>query len=108
MSARAAGLEPAQAQGWSDKAPAGASAAWGECGWEHPPAPASSSPPRHSSTTKKMRLSILADLHVEMNPEGNLELVTSDCKSTLEEVQSTEEADRSALQFSSLWDLGNG
>lgn len=55
-----------------------------------------------------MRLSILADLHMEMNPEGNLELVTSDCKPTLEEVQSTEEADRSALQFSSLWDLGNG
>ncbi|NXY37094.1 TENP protein, partial [Pomatorhinus ruficollis] len=45
------------------------------------------------STTKEMRLSILADLHVEMNPEGNLELVTSDCKPTLEEVQSTEEMD---------------
>ncbi|NXD02014.1 TENP protein, partial [Certhia familiaris] len=45
------------------------------------------------SSTKEMRLSILADLHVEMNPEGNLELVTSDCKPTLEEVQSTEEAD---------------
>uniref|UniRef100_A0A8C3DNY1 BPI fold containing family B member 2 n=1 Tax=Corvus moneduloides TaxID=1196302 RepID=A0A8C3DNY1_CORMO len=42
------------------------------------------------STTKEMRLSILADLHVDMNPEGNLELVTSDCKPTLEEVQSTE------------------
>uniref|UniRef100_A0A8C3QSQ8 Lipid-binding serum glycoprotein C-terminal domain-containing protein n=1 Tax=Cyanoderma ruficeps TaxID=181631 RepID=A0A8C3QSQ8_9PASS len=46
-----------------------------------------------SSTTKEMRLSILADLHVEMNPEENLELVTSDCKPTLEEVQSTEEID---------------
>ncbi|TRZ20801.1 hypothetical protein HGM15179_006279 [Zosterops borbonicus] len=45
------------------------------------------------STTKEMKLSILADLHVEMNPEGNLELVTSDCKPTLEEVQSTEEMD---------------
>ncbi|KAK4812685.1 hypothetical protein QYF61_012195 [Mycteria americana] len=45
------------------------------------------------STTKVMRLSILADLHVEMNPEGNLELVTSACKPTVEEVQSTEETD---------------
>ncbi|KAM6120859.1 BPI fold-containing family B member 2 [Phoenicopterus ruber ruber] len=43
------------------------------------------------STTKVMRLSILADLHVEMNPEGNLELVTSGCKPTMEEMQSTEE-----------------
>ncbi|XP_075294495.1 protein TENP [Opisthocomus hoazin] len=43
------------------------------------------------STTKEMRLSILADLHVEMNPEGNLELVTSTCKPTVEETQSTEE-----------------
>ncbi|NXF79210.1 TENP protein, partial [Sclerurus mexicanus] len=48
------------------------------------------------STTKEMQLSILADLHVEMNPEGNLELVTSTCKPTLEELQSTEEMDRSA------------
>ncbi|NXR71882.1 TENP protein, partial [Pycnonotus jocosus] len=53
------------------------------------------------STTKEMRLSILAELHVEMNPEGNLELVTSDCKPTLEEVQSTEELDRSAPHKSS-------
>nr|XP_021383086.2 BPI fold-containing family B member 2 [Lonchura striata domestica] len=45
------------------------------------------------SATKEMRLSILADLHVDMNPEGNLELVTSDCKPTLEEVHSTEETD---------------
>ncbi|NWS59293.1 TENP protein, partial [Chunga burmeisteri] len=43
------------------------------------------------STTKVMKLSILADLHVEMNPEGNLELVASACKPTVEEVQSTEE-----------------
>ncbi|NXF22755.1 TENP protein, partial [Rhodinocichla rosea] len=52
------------------------------------------------SSTKEMRLSILADLHVDMNPEGNLELVTSDCKPTLEEVQSTEETDRSAPKSS--------
>ncbi|NXR00503.1 TENP protein, partial [Sagittarius serpentarius] len=45
------------------------------------------------STTKVMRLSILADLHVEMNPEGNLELVTAACKPTLEEMQSTEEVE---------------
>uniref|UniRef100_A0A8D2M9S0 Lipid-binding serum glycoprotein C-terminal domain-containing protein n=1 Tax=Zonotrichia albicollis TaxID=44394 RepID=A0A8D2M9S0_ZONAL len=45
------------------------------------------------SSTKEMRLSILADLHVDMNPEGNLEMVTSDCKPTLEEEQSTEETD---------------
>ncbi|KAJ7413389.1 Protein TENP [Willisornis vidua] len=45
------------------------------------------------STTKEMQLSILADLHVEMNPEGNLELVSSACKPTLEELQSTEEMD---------------
>ncbi|NXM69702.1 TENP protein, partial [Serilophus lunatus] len=45
------------------------------------------------STTKELQLSILADLHVEMNPEGNLELVTSACKPTLEELQSTEEMD---------------
>ncbi|NXO54977.1 TENP protein, partial [Aramus guarauna] len=43
------------------------------------------------STTKVMRMSILVDLHVEMNPEGNLELVTSACKPTMEEMQSTEE-----------------
>ncbi|NXG67390.1 TENP protein, partial [Hemiprocne comata] len=52
------------------------------------------------STTTVMRLSILADLHVEMNPEGNLELVTSACKPTLEEVQSTEEMARSAPRLS--------
>ncbi|CAM9555074.1 unnamed protein product [Bubo scandiacus] len=45
------------------------------------------------STTKVMRLSILADFHVEMNPEGNLELVTSACKPTVEEMQSTEETE---------------
>ncbi|KAM8996450.1 protein TENP-like [Ara ararauna] len=43
------------------------------------------------STTKVMRLAIRADLHVEMNPEGNLEVVTSACKPTMEEVQSTKE-----------------
>ncbi|NXD41034.1 TENP protein, partial [Copsychus sechellarum] len=57
------------------------------------------------SATKEKRLSILADLHVEMNPEGNLELVTSDCKHTLEEVQSTEETDRSAPHKSSGSDI---
>lgn len=54
-----------------------------------------------------MRLSILVDLHVEMNPEGNLELVTSACKPTVEEMQSTEEKERLTLRFSLLWDLGN-
>ncbi|XP_074013675.1 BPI fold-containing family B member 2 [Numenius arquata] len=43
------------------------------------------------STTKVMRLSIVSDLHVEMNPEGNLEMVTSACKTNMEEMQSTEE-----------------
>ncbi|NXN88439.1 TENP protein, partial [Bombycilla garrulus] len=57
------------------------------------------------STTKEFRLSILADLHVDMNPEENLELVTSDCKPTLEEVQSTEEVDRSAPRKSSGSDV---
>ncbi|NWU77789.1 TENP protein, partial [Onychorhynchus coronatus] len=57
------------------------------------------------STTKEMQLSILADLHVEMNPEGNLELVTSACKPTLEELQSTEEMDRSAPRMSSGSDV---
>ncbi|KFQ14331.1 Protein TENP, partial [Leptosomus discolor] len=48
------------------------------------------------STTEVMRLSILADLHVEMNPEGNLELVASACKATLEEIQSTEDKSSSS------------
>ncbi|NWS74151.1 TENP protein, partial [Crotophaga sulcirostris] len=43
------------------------------------------------STTKKMRLSILANLQVEMNAEENLELVTSACKATVEERQSSAE-----------------
>uniref|UniRef100_A0A8B9MTG8 Lipid-binding serum glycoprotein C-terminal domain-containing protein n=1 Tax=Accipiter nisus TaxID=211598 RepID=A0A8B9MTG8_9AVES len=47
--------------------------------------------------TPVIRLSILADLHVEMNPEGNLELVTSACKPTVEEMQSTEEIERPRL-----------
>lgn len=55
-----------------------------------------------------MRLSILADLHLEMTPEGNLELVTSACKPTLEELQSTEDIQRLTLQFSFLWDLRKG
>ncbi|NXU29741.1 TENP protein, partial [Thalassarche chlororhynchos] len=45
------------------------------------------------STTEVMRLSILAELHVEMNPEGNLELVTSACKPAEEEMQSTEKTE---------------
>uniref|UniRef100_A0A8C6J2Z4 Uncharacterized protein n=1 Tax=Melopsittacus undulatus TaxID=13146 RepID=A0A8C6J2Z4_MELUD len=49
------------------------------------------------SGIKVMRLSIRADLHVEMNPEGNLEVVTSACKPTVEEAQSTEEVERSVL-----------
>ncbi|NXQ82151.1 TENP protein, partial [Nyctibius grandis] len=52
------------------------------------------------SSTQALRLSILADLHVEMSPEGNLELVTSSCKTTAEETQSTEEMDRSAPRCS--------
>nr|XP_013805825.1 PREDICTED: protein TENP-like [Apteryx mantelli mantelli] len=43
------------------------------------------------STSKVVRLSILADLHVERNPEGNLELTASACKPIMEEMQSTEE-----------------
>ncbi|XP_075023033.1 protein TENP-like [Calonectris borealis] len=43
------------------------------------------------STTEVTRLSILAELHVEMNPEGNLELVSSACKPAEEEMQGTEE-----------------
>ncbi|NXS74342.1 TENP protein, partial [Pandion haliaetus] len=57
------------------------------------------------STTKVMRLSILADVHVEMNPEGNLELVTSACKATVEEMQSTEEMERSTPPKSSSSDV---
>ncbi|NXK23973.1 TENP protein, partial [Arenaria interpres] len=53
------------------------------------------------STTKVMRLSILSDLHVEMNPEGNLEMVASACKTSLEEMQSTEEMERSTPHKSS-------
>ncbi|XP_068768387.1 protein TENP [Struthio camelus] len=43
------------------------------------------------STSKVVRLSIPVDLHVERNPEGNLEVVTSACKPSMEEMQSTEE-----------------
>ncbi|NXN24648.1 TENP protein, partial [Nycticryphes semicollaris] len=53
------------------------------------------------STTKVMRLSILSDLHVEMNPEGNLEMVASGCKTSMEEMQSTEEVERSVSHKSS-------
>ncbi|NXT42436.1 TENP protein, partial [Pelecanoides urinatrix] len=54
------------------------------------------------------RLSILAELHMEMNPEGNLELVSSACRPTAEEMQGTEEMERSTPRFSLLWRLGNG
>ncbi|NWQ89590.1 TENP protein, partial [Burhinus bistriatus] len=57
------------------------------------------------STTKVMRLSILSELHVEMNPEGNLEMVTSACKTSMEEIQSTEETDRSTPRNSSSSDV---
>ncbi|NXF47384.1 TENP protein, partial [Oceanites oceanicus] len=57
------------------------------------------------STTEVMRLSILAELHMEMNPEGNLEMVTSTCKPSLE-MQSTEEMERSTPRFS-FHHLGN-
>ncbi|NXV85808.1 TENP protein, partial [Calonectris borealis] len=60
------------------------------------------------STTEVTRLSILAELHVEMNPEGNLELVSSACKPAEEEMQGTEEMGRSTPRFSLLWHLGNG
>ncbi|NXI50335.1 TENP protein, partial [Chloroceryle aenea] len=50
------------------------------------------------STTKVMRLSIVADLRAEMNAEGSLELVTSACKPTLEEKQSTEESKSSSSE----------
>ncbi|NXE56581.1 TENP protein, partial [Casuarius casuarius] len=51
------------------------------------------------STSKVVKLSILADLHVERNPEGNLELTVAACKPTVEEVQSTEETERSIPQL---------
>ncbi|NXK14020.1 TENP protein, partial [Herpetotheres cachinnans] len=57
------------------------------------------------STTKVIRLSILAELHMEMNPEGYLEVVTPACKSTAEEVQSTEETERSTPCKSSSSDM---
>ncbi|XP_061865421.1 BPI fold-containing family B member 2 [Colius striatus] len=43
------------------------------------------------SSTKAVRLSIWAELRVDMSPEGNLELVASDCDTSVEEVQSTQE-----------------
>ncbi|KFV72730.1 Protein TENP, partial [Struthio camelus australis] len=53
------------------------------------------------STSKVVRLSIPVDLHVERNPEGNLEVVTSACKPSMEEMQSTEELERSIPHKSS-------
>ncbi|NXT45704.1 TENP protein, partial [Pluvianellus socialis] len=57
------------------------------------------------STTKVMKLSIVADLHVEMNPEGNLEMVTSACKTSMEQMQSTEEMERLTPRSSSSSDV---
>ncbi|NXW05374.1 TENP protein, partial [Fregetta grallaria] len=51
------------------------------------------------STAEVMRLSILAELHVEMNPDGNLEMVTSTCRPSAE-MQSSEEMERSTPRFS--------
>ncbi|NXX41723.1 TENP protein, partial [Tricholaema leucomelas] len=52
------------------------------------------------SSSKVVKLSILADLHVEMNLEGNMELVTSSCKPTLEGTgSSSEEVERWSLSF---------
>ncbi|NXI40597.1 TENP protein, partial [Galbula dea] len=45
------------------------------------------------SNTKELRLAIVADLQVEMNSAGDLELVTSACKPTLKEKQSSEEVE---------------
>ncbi|XP_040432021.1 BPI fold-containing family B member 2 [Cygnus olor] len=39
------------------------------------------------------RLSILADLHVDLSPDGDLQLTTSACRPTVEEVQSAEEVE---------------
>ncbi|XP_035200052.1 LOW QUALITY PROTEIN: BPI fold-containing family B member 2, partial [Oxyura jamaicensis] len=39
------------------------------------------------------RLSILADLHVDLSPDGDLQLTTSSCRPTVEEVQSAEEVE---------------
>ncbi|KFV68368.1 Protein TENP, partial [Dryobates pubescens] len=54
------------------------------------------------SATRVKRLSILADLHVEMNLEGNMELVTSSCKPTLEGTQSSSEEVESKSSSSEL------
>uniref|UniRef100_A0A8B9CTD3 Lipid-binding serum glycoprotein C-terminal domain-containing protein n=1 Tax=Anser brachyrhynchus TaxID=132585 RepID=A0A8B9CTD3_9AVES len=43
------------------------------------------------------RLSILADLRVDLSPDGDLQLTTSACRPTVEEVQSAEEVERFAL-----------
>uniref|UniRef100_A0A8B9SRD0 Lipid-binding serum glycoprotein C-terminal domain-containing protein n=1 Tax=Anas platyrhynchos TaxID=8839 RepID=A0A8B9SRD0_ANAPL len=43
------------------------------------------------------RLSILADLHIDLSPDGDLQLITSYCRPTVE-VQSAEEVGRSARE----------
>uniref|UniRef100_A0A8B9UUP5 Lipid-binding serum glycoprotein C-terminal domain-containing protein n=1 Tax=Anas zonorhyncha TaxID=75864 RepID=A0A8B9UUP5_9AVES len=56
------------------------------------------------------RLSILADLHIDLSPDGDLQLITSYCRPTVE-VQSAEEVGRSArgicLEVSKLLLLPN-
>ncbi|NXK48541.1 TENP protein, partial [Chauna torquata] len=39
------------------------------------------------------RLSLLADLHVDLSPDGDLQLVSSACRPTVEEMHSTEEVE---------------
>lgn len=51
-----------------------------------------------SSVPMLARLSIQADLHVDVGPDGNLQLLTSACRPTVH-AQSTREAERSALSF---------
>lgn len=64
------------------------SAPWGS--------PSSASP--RSTVPMPVRISIRADLHVDMGPDGNLQLLTSACRPTVQ-AQSTREAERSAPSF---------
>ncbi|POI24872.1 hypothetical protein CIB84_011379 [Bambusicola thoracicus] len=60
-------------------------------------APLNSASPR-SAVPMPVRISIQADLHVDMGPDGNLQLLTSSCRPTVQ-AQSTREAERSAPSF---------
>lgn len=51
--------------------------------------------PSCSAAPRLARLSILADLHIDLSPDGDLQLITSYCRPTVE-VQSAEEVGRSA------------